>query len=99
MGYYINPPQGTKEAWLYANARKLSDPPDSFKSVDGKELAVCLVDNGMFTAAGCAYSQRELEAFASPDPRPKSWFFAPIDKLVAIVPGLGEVLKEEGVLE
>lgn len=74
MGLYINPPKGTKEEWLTANGNLLgAKPPDAHKF--GKDLVVCLVDNGLFTAAGVCYSQRELEAFSDPsDGRMKFWF-------------------------
>lgn len=51
-------------------------------------MAVCLVDNGAFTAAGVAYSSGELEVFAREDGRFKQWYMVPSVKLVEIVPGL-----------
>jgi hypothetical protein len=39
------------------------------------ENLVCVVDNGMFGAAGYAYCSEEFKAFNNPeDFRPKKWF-------------------------
>lgn len=77
MGYYINPKAGSKESFLRNNAVALDEAP-SADDIDWQKkdvLPVCLVDNGMFNAAGIAYSPGELEAFDLPDDdRPKSWF-------------------------
>lgn len=36
---------------------------------------VCVVDNGMFAAAGFCFDEREFRVFTSPgDYRPKRWF-------------------------
>lgn len=81
MGYYVNVPYQTKEEWLEDNAVKVSiNPPAVFLDESGG-MAVCLVDNGAFTAAGIAYSQEELEAFSRPDTRPKLWYTVPKQKL------------------
>jgi len=83
MGNYINPLNMSKEAWLVDNGRLLLAAPDTYR--DGDEVAVCLVDNGPFTAAAVAYSQDELEYFKSPsDDRPKLWFYVPLDKLIEV---------------
>ena len=34
---------------------------------------ICVVDNGMFAAAGYIFDEREFEAFNQPDGRMKSW--------------------------
>lgn len=77
MGYYINPTGGmTKEAWLMGYGRPLKQTP--MKHIEGESMAVCLVNNGPFTAAAICYSQHELEAFAnSRDRRRKQWFMVP----------------------
>ena len=78
MGYYINPPDSSKEAWLKIHGLPVSV--DSLLSspfnFDGPSLPVCLVDNASlgFTAAGICYSQEELECFAEPDGREKKWY-------------------------
>lgn len=79
MGAYINPPNMEKEQWLAENATEVPfldwDLPEGY-------LPVVLVDNGPFTAAGIAFSKRELEAFTDKrDFRPKRFFIAPINKL------------------
>jgi len=49
--------------------------------------AVCLVDNGAFSAAAVAHSQRELEVFNLPsDKRSKVWFYIPKEALLPFCP-------------
>lgn len=85
MGYYINVPEG-KEVFLHKHGQKVDAPATNV--VDGK-VAVCLVDNGPFTAAAIAYSQEELEYFKKPDPRPKEWFLVPIELVMPFMDGFG----------
>ena len=74
MGYYLNPPNVSKEQWLTKNAVELDGPPSESPDSDGY-YAVCLVDNGLFTAAALAFDARELAVFTEPtDFRPKRWF-------------------------
>ncbi len=84
MGYYINPPNCSKEQWLDENGRSFSTLPNWADAVKAKTLPVCLVNNGLFTAAGVAFSQGEMEVFATEDGRTKHWFVVPIDKLKAV---------------
>ena len=79
MGYYINPKVGTKEQWL----EKYGNEVDTGSLDDPERVPVCLVDNGLFTAAGICYNHRELNEFSNPnDSRPKRWYLAPKDQLV-----------------
>jgi hypothetical protein len=56
MGIYINPTNMTKEAWLFENGVRLpAGAPRKFHST-ANYLPVCLVDNGLFTAAGIVFS-------------------------------------------
>lgn len=68
MGYYVNPPEETKEEWLNKHGKVIT-------AVEAREvfsnnsdyLPVVLVDNFMFTAAAIAYSPQELEEFLRED--------------------------------
>ena len=91
MGAYINPPNMSKEQWLSENATEV--PFVDWDLPDG-HFPVVLVDNGPFTAAGIAYSKRELEEFTSPsDNRPKRFFIAPIEKLHEVSPELKQYME------
>ena len=81
MGYYINPKFGTKEEWLAQNATLIS-PSDARRHKAGRDVVVCLVDNGDFSAAGIAYDDRERDAFAIPDGRSKVWYLVRRQTLV-----------------
>lgn len=86
MGWYINPPNQTKEEWLLDNGELLgrSAPP---KHVVNDRVAVCLVDNGMFTAAAIAVDDYEFTEFKRPDGRQKNWFMVHVDKLKPFLDG------------
>ena len=77
MGYYVNPEDQAKEAWLQQNGVKIKyqDVPNFDFSSD--HLPVCLVDNGIFTAAGIAFSPEERDYFIKEDGRPKIWYSVP----------------------
>lgn len=92
MGAYINPPDSSKEVWLGRNAIVLDGPPERFDEREG-EFPIVLIDNGYFTAAGIAFDQRELELFLFPDPRPKIWLSAPIEKLHDVSPALKDYME------
>lgn len=84
MGAYVNPPNASKEEWLAYYGVELTEAPSTIDEVVGS-LPVCLVDNGPFTAAGIAYSDRELKEFADPtDMRPKRWYWVPIPLLLEV---------------
>jgi hypothetical protein len=75
MGYYINPGVGTKESWLSKNGLNISTTSVKIWDFNSDFLPVCLVNNGLSTAAGIAYDKREAEAFLAPDDRrQKTWF-------------------------
>lgn len=77
MGIYVNPQNKSKEVWIQENVKRTygRTPPSSLSDLDSDEALICLVDNGMFTAAAVAYSDNELRCFSElGDDRPKAWF-------------------------
>ena len=90
MGYYINPPHGTKEKFLQEHGELLDSYPE--KNFDGTNVVVCLVVNPGFSAAAICYSQVELEYFQEgfangTDPRPHSWFLIPVSYIEPFMKG------------
>jgi hypothetical protein len=89
MGYYINPPDCTKEHWLATKGTVISRPL-SLDDVGPNHLPVCLVDNGPFRAAGIAYSQSELDAWNQDeldgDRRPRTWYRVSKEALAPYLP-------------
>ena len=102
MGYYINPPEGTKEEWLENNGLEVMGPawallatnfPGLMNHLEGRGVYVCLVDNGPFTAAAVAYSEAEFNAFNHPsDYRPKKWYVVPRRDVIGVCPDVEERL-------
>jgi hypothetical protein len=78
MGKYINQTSREQLGSSFASkckglmedgAKPISTP------TEFKENLVCVVDNGLFAAAGYCYSAEEFRAFnSSSDTRRKSWF-------------------------
>jgi hypothetical protein len=91
MGAYINPPQMSKEAWLDFNGVDIPTAP-LWKDIPKDMLAVCLVNNGSFTAAGIAFSESELEVFKYPDGRPKRWYLCLEEDLLLVSKELSRYL-------
>lgn len=61
MGYYINPENESKEAFLAKNGREVSRAEVMRHDFAGDSLPVVLVNNFSFTAAGIAYDKQELD--------------------------------------
>jgi hypothetical protein len=78
MGYYINPPDMSKEQFLKEKGTPITLRDVRSFDYAGDRLPVCLVDNGWMTAAAIAYHPREAEAFLGNsgglDARPKTWY-------------------------
>lgn len=83
MGYYVNPPRESKEAFLRrVGIAAPSDHRISWDSVPKGFLPVVLVNNGAFTAAGICYSKAELDQFTrSDDPRRREIYLVKIEEL------------------
>lgn len=91
MGAYVNPRNESKEMWLTKYAEIVDWKPgdavfpfDSFTR-EGN-LPVILVDNGLFTAAGIGFDEREYKMMTdcTTDTRDKLLFSAPKDKLLEV---------------
>lgn len=75
MGYYINPPNMSKDDFLASEGTEITtEEAAAFDYSDTDTLPVCLVDNGLFTAAAIAYNKQERDYFLEPDPRAMRWF-------------------------
>lgn len=79
MGLYIQ----KKEAWLLKNGSFLfagvGEPTFNYDVTTDKQMIVCLVDNGAFTALGVAFDEREFNVFKRPDTRMKAWFLLDVE--------------------
>ena len=84
MGYYVNPPKESKETWLKENGTVIRQPV-SYELIAEHRCAICLMDNGPFSAAAIIYDQRELDDFGDPtDHRPKQWFLVNRQNVVSV---------------
>lgn len=84
MGYYINTGSSKgKSEYMVDNhgARviSLTEARSLMKSESPDESVLCCIDNGPFEALGYCFDVRELEDFAYPDGRRKTWLKAPTD--------------------
>jgi hypothetical protein len=98
MGHYVNPQHGTKETWLNANGILAPMSRIQWSDVPQGMLPVVLLNNGLFTAAGIAYDERELSAFQKPgDPRPRKIFFVSTTKLAEVSPDFANFARRRGI--
>lgn len=100
MGCYVDPQNETKEDFLEREGREVESDyiSKNYKMIKEKgDLPVVLCDNGHFTAAGVAYTEREFERFVRYDNRPKRFFIVSVEKLkdVSPVEGYLKEAKEE----
>ena len=86
MGYYINPPNMTKEQWLAEHGYELEVGAQQWPPPSGFTI-VCLVENPFFTAAGICYNEDEFKVFNDPgDPRQRVWWHVPSEDVVEVCP-------------
>ena len=75
MGFYIEVPKNKDKAQqiveLYGGQIVLSPP--SFEDITPNDAIICVVDNGIYEAAGFAFDQEELLRFSIPDGRLRMW--------------------------
>lgn len=60
MGYYINPPDMSKEDFLKKNGTLVKES-DVMEADLMNDFPVVLIDNGLFTAAGILYDGKERD--------------------------------------
>ena len=73
MGCYVNPTNESKESFLNREGKEVEKPAYGEQAQD--EQFVCLVDNGLFTAAAILYNEGEVDAFTRPEDRRKRKFY------------------------
>lgn len=75
MGYYIQVPGNHNKAAQLVQLfnAEIVPKPHAFADVPEDKALICIIDNGMFEAAGLCYSEAEFECFADPDERPHWW--------------------------
>ena len=85
MGFYVNPPSGSKLRWLDSHGTMVAEPVPFEKRPEGT-LLVVLVDNGLFDAAGVAFSAREQAMMTDRvvDRRERVYFYVPVEHLIAV---------------
>ena len=95
MGFYLEVPENHGKVGqlnrLHDAELLLRGCPKDFSDVPSDKFLICVMDNGMFEAAGVAYSEREMREFANPDGRPKSWMLIDKDEAIKMNPSLGEL--------
>jgi hypothetical protein len=89
MGYYIETAQPTEKAKqlfdLYQEAELVLSP-ESFDFTSDFAL-ICVVENGLWDAAGIAYNADERDAFNNPnDTREKTWLKIPKSLAINLCP-------------
>jgi len=84
MGKYINKNSKGELLPPFNKAKALID--DGAKVVNDNEYLenmICVVENGLFDAAGYAFSENEYKVFKQPDGRNKIWLVHPMAKELA----------------
>lgn len=81
MGLYINSlPDGQQLGSVNKADKILASIPGSIEipaPTEFLENLVCVVDNGIFEAAGYAFCENEMRVFLTHDGRPKRWLIVP----------------------
>jgi hypothetical protein len=84
MGYYINPKNETKESFLEREAVEITEEEFNESVFTDQKYNVCLVDNGVFTAAIICFCEGELDYIQranKTDYRPKKFYRVNANKL------------------
>lgn len=83
MGFYIQVPDRLKKARQLVSLHKaeIIQRPQFFGSVPEGKALICVIDNGIFEAAGLCYSEDEFEDMSTNDGRARTWVL--MDKALA----------------
>ena len=75
MGYYIEVPEnlGKAEQLVKLHGGEIVPRPQNFTEVPADKGLICVVNNGLFEAAGYCYNTHEFIDFAQPDGRSRQW--------------------------
>jgi hypothetical protein len=87
MGVYINDPLKTHKEWLAKNAIRIHF--EDLYATAPDEIALCLFDNGGFTALGVGYDSEEVSRWklsAPYDERPREYYHAKISEVKKVIP-------------
>ena len=92
MGQYLQVERNTEKAAQlikYHGAEIVhGDPLEAFDNLPADRGLVCVVENGLFDAAGWAFSRQEAEAFVRPDmgrQRRRTWLTMNLDTIKALL--------------
>lgn len=101
MGFYVNPPNESKESFLKREGMAAPNSPKiTWDSVPKGYLPVVLLNNGFFTAAGIAYCEGELSEFTRlDDDRPREIFMVKVEKLIPVAdPGFKRYAEQNSLI-
>lgn len=99
MGFYIEVPSATNKAGqlmkLYG-ADNIGLPPKKLSDIPKNKVLICVVQNGLFDAAGICYSEDELNEFKETRTgRKRTWLTMDVEKVAELKPAIAPYLRGE----
>ena len=75
MGFYIQGPMHGKAQYICEkHGGTIISHPQSLEGIEEDMAIICVIDKGIFEAAGFCFNEREFEEFNNlTDPRPRTW--------------------------
>lgn len=87
MGFYVDPPDATREDFLNAHGIKVSAESFDWDHMPTGFFPVVLMSNGLFISAGIAHDRQEFKRLARYAWRPKfAVCMVPVDTLLEVSP-------------